>query len=259
MKKNFLVFIVMCFAIGASAQNGAYIEYKTTSSMGAIGSTKINLSEFGSVTEFNITIPQIPSGGTMHRILSKKSNPDVIYMIDDKNKTYTESNIPATSSEDSKNYVVTRKDDEIVNGYKSVHTIVSDGKETYEIWNTKDIPDYNKYSEAFNSNERFGSPKKEQALKAKDCDGMPVKIVCKGDEREDDITIELVKFEKKNFMRSYFEIPAGYSKSESASTAPSGMPEFNIPEESMKMTPEERTQYDFPPDISEEMKKKYGK
>ncbi|HXA02850.1 MAG TPA: DUF4412 domain-containing protein [Cytophagaceae bacterium] len=251
MKKNILVFIAMCFAIAVNAQNGAYIEYKIGSSKGAKGTAKLNFSEFGSISEFNIILPQMPGEGMVNKSLSQKSNPDVVYNINDKNKTYSETKKATTSSDDSKNYVVTRKGEEILNGYKCVHAIITDGIESYEVWNTKDIPDYNKYSEMFKNNKRLGSAKKEQALKAAGCDGLPVKTIHKGNEKEGEMTMELVKVEKKNFTKSDFEIPVGYTKSESVS--PTGRPQIKSQEEIMKMTPGERAKY------IEEMKKQYGK
>jgi hypothetical protein len=253
MKNNILIFIIMCFAIAANAQNGAYIEYKISSSKGAKGTAKLNFSEFGSISEFSMVVPQMPGGGVVNKSLSPKSNPDVVYKIDDKNKTYTETKKITTSSDDSKNYVVTKKGEETVNGYKCVHAILSDGTESYEVWNTKDIPDYNKYSEMFKSNKRLGSAKKEQALKAAGCDGLPVKTIHTGNEKEGEMVMELVKVVKKTFTKADFEIPVGYTKSESGNASPTGRPQIKSQEEIMKMTPEERMKY------IEEMKKQYGK
>jgi hypothetical protein len=253
MKKNILVFIAVCFAAAVNAQNGAYIEYKISSSKGAKGTVKLKFSEFGSASEFNMAIPQMPGGGMVNKSLSKKSNPDVVYSIDDKNKTYTERKKAAGGNDDSKNYAVTKIGNETVNGYKCVHAMISDGTESYEVWNTKDIPDYNKYSEMYNSNKRLGSAKRDQALKDKGCDGLPVKTIHKGNDREGDMTMELVKVEKKNFTKADFEIPAGYTKSGSGSVSPAGGFQMKTQQEIMNMTQEERAKY------IEEMKKQYGK
>jgi hypothetical protein len=253
MKKNILVLMTMCFAVAAYAQNGAYIEYKINSSKGTKGTLKLTFSEFGSTSDFSMVVPQMPGRDIANKSLSQKSNPDIVYKIDDKSKTYAEAKKAAANSDDPKNYTVTRIGEETINGYKCVHAIVSDGIESYEVWNTKDIPDYNRYSEELNNNKRFGSAKREQALKAKGCDGLPVKTFHKGNEKEGDMTMELVKMEKRNFTKSDFEIPAGYTKSEPGNISPAGMPQVKTQEEIMNMSPEERAKY------IEEMKKKYGK
>ena len=94
---------------------------------------------------------------------------------------------------------------------------------------------------------------RDKALKDAGCDGIPVKTIHKGNEREGDITMELVKIDKKTFTKADFELPAGYSKSETATTPTNGGSEIKTQQEIMNMTPEERAKY------IEEMKKKYGK
>ncbi|MGZ3899238.1 MAG: DUF4412 domain-containing protein [Bacteroidia bacterium] len=250
MQKILFLAIAAFLTVSTTAQNGAQMEYKITSTKGATGTVKVNYSEYGSISEMNMVIPQMPGGGMEMKSLIQKSNPDVIYSINDKDKTYSERKTKETSSEDNKTYTVKKLGEEKVNGYKCVHAMVTEGNESHEVWNTKDIGDYEKYSEAFKANKKMSSQKREQALKDAGCDGIPVKTVHKGNEREGDMTMELVKFEKKSFNKSDFEIPAGYTKGSAPSTSPAGM---KSQQEIMNMTPEERAKY------VEEMKKKYGK
>ena len=119
--------------------------------------------------------------------------------MNDQNKTYSESNVSDASNQDNKTYSVKKLGEETVNGYKCVHALITEGTETHEVWNTKDIADFSKYSEAFKTNKRIGSQKREQALKDAGCDGLPVKTVHKGNAQEGDMTMELVKLEKKDF------------------------------------------------------------
>jgi hypothetical protein len=249
MKKTILFISSLCVIAAVNAQNGAHMEYKITSTKGATGNVNVNYSEYGSATDFNMVVPQMPGGGFQNKSLSPAGS-DVVYMINDKDKTYSEVK-KSESNDDNKTYEVKKLGEEKVNGYKCVHALVTEGKETHEVWNTKDIADYAKYSEGMKNNRRLGSAKREQALKDAGCDGLPVKTVHKGNEREGDMTMELVKLEKKNFSKSDFEIPAGYTKS-SAGGAP-GAPGMKSREELMNMSPEERAKY------VEEMKKKYGK
>ncbi|MGZ3883422.1 MAG: DUF4412 domain-containing protein [Bacteroidia bacterium] len=254
--KRFAFVVLSALAISVQAQNGAAIDYKISSTKGASGTMKINFSEFGHSSEFNMVVPQMPGGGITMKSLSMKSTPDVIYTINDKNKTYTEAKKAETQAQDTKTYSVKKVGEETVNGYKCIHAVITEGNETEDVWNTKDIKEYNKYAEAYNTNKRLGSEKREKALKEAGCDGFPVKVVHKGNEREGDMTMELVKMEKKNFSSTDFQLPTGYTKSDSskpAGGAPNGAPQMKSQEELMKMTPEERAKY------VEELKKKYGK
>ncbi len=251
MKKLFISSIALFISVASFGQ-GALIEFKMTSTKGMTGTIITKHSEYGSKVDMNMSAPQMPGGGIQMVSLSKKDNPDVTYVLNEANKTYTErKKTESKAHTDNNTYTVKKVGEEKVNGYKCIHAIVTSGKETYDVWNTKDFPEYAKYAEAMNSNERMGSSKREQALKDAGCEGFPVKTVHKGNDREGEMTMELVKMEKKNYSKSDFEIPAGYTKSEAGSSvSPTGM---KSQEEIMKMTPEERAKY------IEEMKKKYGK
>ncbi len=251
MKKplTLLVYLILCHTL--VSQNGMYIEFKISSSRGNAGSVKVNYSEMGSVSEFSMSVPQIPGGGFVMKTLNKKNNPGTVYFINDNNKTYSESSPTDPANQDTKTYKVKKLGEETVSGYKCVHALVTEGSETHEVWNTKDIAGFDKYNDAFKSNKKVGSQKRDQALKDAGCEGFPVKAihVNKSNPREGDVTMELVKIEKKSFNDSDFEIPKTYSK-----TAPGTVvnPDMKSQQDIMKMTPEERAKY------AEEMKKKYG-
>ena len=249
MKTKILLIIASLYSFILNSQNGAYVEFKITSGKGYNGTAKVNVSEFGSVSEFNMVIPQMPGGGVKNKSLTQKDKPGIIYTINDQNKTYSETSPTDPTNQDLKTYTVKKIGEETLNGYKCVHALVTEGNETHEVWNTKDITDFSKYSEAFKSNKRMGSQKREQALKDAGCDGLPVKTFHKGNAQEGDMTMELVKLEKKNFNKSDFEIPAGYTKGPSSSV----MSGVKTQQELMNMSPEERAKY------IEELKKQHGK
>jgi hypothetical protein len=211
MKTLILSSIAVLAAGILSAQNGAYAEYKVTSSKGPTGTVKLRFSEFGSASEYNMIVPEM-GGGFTSKNLIKKSNPGVVYVINNKLRAYSENKITETVTDDPKTYVVKKLGEEKVNGYKCIHALVTEGTETHEVWNTKDIADYEKYSEAFKYNKKANSQKREQALKEAGCDGLPVKTIHKGDEKNGELTMELVKTEKKTFTATDFELPPGYSK-----------------------------------------------
>ena len=156
--------------------------------------------------------------------LNQKSNPGIIYMINEKDKTYSERKKEEAEKEDRGIHQVKKIGDETVNGYKCVHAQINENGAVSEVWNTKDIADYEKYSSSIKGNRKFGTPKRDKALKDAGCDGMPVKILSKGERPDENFTMELVKIEKKNFSQNDFEIPAGYTKTEGRQGPPMGMP-----------------------------------
>lgn len=256
MKKLTLTIAMFAVTISVNAQSGSHSQFKLASGRGMNGTMDLNYSEYGHTSVMKSTAPQLPGGEMIIKSLSKKSSPDVTYMIDDKNKTYREVKKSAGHRGEEKDVTVKKVGDETVNEYKCVHSIVTEENgATTDMWNTKDIPDYNKYAEALSENKQMGSSKREKALKDAGCEGFPVKMSRKGKSDADGFTMELVKFEKKSFPASDFEIPAGYTKSEGGAGAYPGAAGMGVKsqDEIMKMSPEERQKY------IEEMKKKYGK
>ena len=255
MKKIKFISALILAAFLTVAQNGASFEFKYTSSKGMTGNMNVKHSEFGSKSEVKMQSPKAPGGGMTMVSLIKKDTPDLIYIINDANKSYSEMKKGSSEGkEDTHTYTVKKIGTEKVAGYNCVHSTVTNEKgEVSEMWMSKDVADYSKYSETFNSSKKFGSGKQELAMKAAGCEGFPVKIIHKAKDQEGDVTMELVKFEKKSFSKSDFEVPAGYTKS-AGGPAGMGMPAgMKTQEEIMKMTPEERAKY------VEELKKQYGK
>ena len=82
MKTIITLLLSSTFALSLSAQNGACIEYKITSSKGYSGNIKVNFSEFGSMSEFSMLVPQMPGGGIKNKSLSLKDKPGIIYMLE---------------------------------------------------------------------------------------------------------------------------------------------------------------------------------
>jgi hypothetical protein len=256
MKKITIVIIAVMTSVCIKAQNGAHFQFKMSSNKGLSGTMDLNYSELGSLSEMKMTAPQLPGGEMKSKSLSKKNNPDVLYIIDDNKKTYREQKKSAPNTvKEEKEITVKKIGDETVNGYKCVHAIITEGTSITDVWNTKDFADYEKYSSALVPERQMGNAaKRKQALKDAGCDGLPVKTIKKGNEREGEMTMELVKYEKKSFSSSDFEVPSGYTKTEAPAGGYPGMGgQMKSQDEIMKMTPEERTKY------IEEMKKKYGK
>lgn len=252
MKKGILILALISINAFLAAQSGVYMNFKYSSSKGISGNLIMKHSDFGTKSEIKM-VSQKQGGGMTMTTLLKKDHPELIYMLNDAAKTYTEMKKAEAvgSTEDKGTYTVKKIGNEMINGYKCIHALVTEGKNTTEVWNTKDIPEFLKYSEAIKSDKNLASSKRDQALKDAGCDGFPVKMIRKGNQNDGDVTMELLSCEKKSYSKSDFDIPAGYTKS-SGPAMPAGMPQIKTQQEIMNMTPAEREKY------AEEMKKLYG-
>ena len=233
------------------AQNGAAIEYKITASKGVTGTNKIYFSDKGTRIEMQMIIPQMPGGGYNHVSIIKKEKPTTIYNLNDKSKTYTTTERPSNSdkSESCENCVVKIIGKEKVGNYNCIHATITKGAEVNDYWTSTEVPEYEKYSKENSGGKYMASGSEYAALAKGGAGGFIVKTIAKGG-REGDVTLELVKFEKKENPSSLFEIPTDYKPATFSSPANS-QPAIDA-QKIQNMTPEERQKY------IEEMKKQYG-
>jgi hypothetical protein len=244
MKKSVTLICTLLLALTGFAQNGALIKMKLSSDKTNIsGNMLVYHSAVGSRSEMTMQMAQLPTGMSFVSMM-KYSEPDKVILLNEKNKTYSESRIGDVT--DNNEYTVTILGTESVKGYACTHALVTDktGMST-EVWNTKDIADYSAYKKIYNSNPQAGSYKRDKALEDAGVDGFPVKTKMKT--REGEMTMELESIEKKELAANLFEIPSDYTKTDNPAGAilPSAT-------DIQKMSPEQRTK------LKENMKKQYG-
>ncbi|MFL5765449.1 MAG: DUF4412 domain-containing protein [Bacteroidia bacterium] len=250
MKNLFLSSLLIIAATAASAQTGAQVDFKISSSMGASGTIRGYYSGGNSRVEMTMNIPQMPGGGFNRTSIVKSEEPLKSYQLDDKSKTYTVVTAPAPSKESADEYTVKVIGKDKVAGYGCIHVQVTKKGEVSEYWTTKEIAEYEQYA-GKGDNKYMGSSSMYEALKKQNADGFIIKSYMK-DPRGGDFTMELVKIEKKELAKALFTIPADYKLNQNAAIAP-GNPAQNIDIQKIQnMTPEERAKY------IEEMKKQYG-
>jgi len=248
MKKLLLV-SVFTILITALFSQGFYVEYKL-SGVGS-GSMKSFSQDGNSRSEVSVNAAQM---GTMKiTSLTLKSEPNKIYLLNEKDKTYTE--VSSSNDEDYKDhaqadYNVTVVGKETVNGYNATHVkIAINGKLREELWTTKDIVGYADFSKI--KTKYTGKDNLYKALAAKGADGMPVRI--KADEHGQSMQMDLVKAEKRNSPGALFSL-SGYSKSENdfgGIMGNEGMQQMM--EKLQNMTPQEREE------MVKQMQQIYGK
>lgn len=257
--RNKLSLSLSILAVAAStafAQFEGNLEMKVSTTDGegnsqTSGTMKMAVSKAGARTEMNMAM----GGMTMNMVmLFKTDNPNVLYKINDANKSYMEINLakmremaPRQQNEDK--VTVTKLGEEKLLGYKTQHVLVVQGEMTNEMWTAKDFMDFATYSklQPAGARKKASSEALTKALKDAGADGMPLKSVTPtGDGGK--ATMEVVKADKQSLPAATFEIPAGYTKSAGGMmdmmggmSGPKADEAHKAMEDAMKnMTPEQR-------------------
>lgn len=241
MKKILLSALLPVVLICELFAQGYYIEMKITSDQqGFSGNMKLYFQDGNSRSDISMTVPMM--GAMNFSTITQAKTPGVAYMLDEKNKTYSE--IKTDSDEEWKDYPqsdyeVTVIGKETVNGYSATHVNVKrkGSKTSEDYWNTKDIAEYAGFSKI--KSKYTGKENLDKALEAKGAAGFPVRI--KTVEQGTAIQIDVVKAEKKTNPASLCSLE-GYKKSESASILPAGIDLNEIMKNAQNMTPEQLEQ-----------------
>ncbi|HQQ79418.1 MAG TPA: DUF4412 domain-containing protein [Thermoanaerobaculia bacterium] len=219
------------------------------------GTGKAYVSSAGARSELDIQTAQMPFKMTT---LMKASNPEIMYMINDEQKSYAEIDLKKMREQTAKyrdkskeTWSVKKLGKETVNGYSSEHVLVTraeDAKSEQELWTSKDISGLS--YESMRGLMRRGNQSDEgmmKALRDAGVDGFVVKMITREKGNPAPLaTMELTKVERKALKAALFEIPAGYAKKEGMMGAASVMAPPGANDEMRKamegLTPEQRKQ-----------------
>ena len=242
MKKSILLF-ALCVGASLLFSQGYYIEFKITSSAKSAevsGSMKLFSQDGNSRSEIVMKTPQAPDGEEIKfTSLSLKDEPQKVYLLNEKDKTYSELNSGSANDytdypQSSYEVIVIGK--EIVNSYNTTHVSIKiNGTQQEEMWTTKDIVGYADFSKL--RSKYTGKDNLYKALAAKGADGMPVRI--KVNEHGQSMQIDLLKAEKRNNAASLFSL-SGYTTRERFSGVPGTEGMQQMIEKLQNMTPQER-------------------
>jgi hypothetical protein len=254
MKKTVLAMLAGAALVATPvfAQFEGEITMKMTMREGA-GTGKNFISKAGVRSELDIQGSKMPMKMTT---LVRTATPDLVYLINDAQKSYTEIDVKKTREQLEKTrgkkepWAVKKLGRETVNGYACEHVLITrgdDAKSEMEWWTSKDIAGLS--YEAMRGLMRRGADNDEGILKAlKDAgaDGFAVKMITREKGNPNPVmTMELTKIEKKSVPAALFEIPAGYRKAEGmmgAMGAASPEQQEQMRKAMEKLTPEQRKQ-----------------
>lgn len=222
---------------------GVYIEMKisTTGEKEIVsGLMKAYSQDGNSRTEMNMNVSGAPAGMGNMTMLTLKSNPNTVYMINEKDKTYSE--FSSTSElEDMKDYPqseyeVTLLGIDKVNNYTCKHVRVKrkGSNREMEMWTTTEIDGYADF--AMVKTKYTGKANMYKAMEAKGAVGFPVRI--KSIDHGHEVRIDLVKAEKRNNPAVLFSL-SGYTKQEGAGI-PGGPEMQEMMKQLQNLTPAER-------------------
>ena len=226
------------------------------------GTGKIFVTPSAYRTEWEMSLPEsarnrkeAPQKMKM-KMFGKVAQPNVLYMVNDENKTYSVWDT-AKAAEDSKNlpketYTVERLGAGSVAGIACQRALLTSSKgDQIEVCVTKEFGASGDWIAAMNRREHSAGSW-IQALKEKGLEGFPVRwSMRRKGATEPFMTMELTRLEKKSLPASLFEVPAGYRKTDVAmgGLTPEQEKAISDAREQMnktleKMTPEQRKAYE---------------
>ncbi len=213
MKKLlFLVSLLCCLSGSAFAQFEGEIQMKITAAEGG-GTMTMFVGKNAIKTEMNLSAEKMQMQVAS---LMKMDNPNIIYIINNKSKSYSEIDLKEMEkmaqgmSPTKDTYKVQKLGKEKILGYECDHVRVSDSDGDMEMWIAKGILDYDTFKK-FNQGQQADGL--EKALKDAGVLGMPLKQITRKGTAEQTV-MEAVKINKSKLPASTFEIPQGYKKTE---------------------------------------------
>ncbi len=255
MKKTVLAVLAgaALAAAPAFAQFEGEITMKMTMREGS-GTGRNYISKAGVRSELDVQGTKMPMKMTT---LMRVATPDVVYLINDLQRSYTEidtrktrEQLEKTRGKNKDAWKVKKLGKETVSGYTCEHVLVTrgdDAKSEMEWWTSKDIAGLS--YESMRGLMRRNADNDEGVLKAlrdAGADGFVVRMVTREKGNPNPVTtMEITKVEKKSVPAALFEIPAGYRKAEGMMGA-MGVASPEQQEQMRKamenMTPEQRKQ-----------------
>ncbi len=180
---------------------------------------KLYISKDGTRFEINITDPSSEAVLMNLVTFTPADEPDMLYTLNAKEKTYTVINMTElmedldslVKKEEEKDFKVEKLGTETLLGYKCSHVRITDENGETEMWLTKDLISAADFAR-LQPGRKKGTASFDIRLKKAGLDGFPLKTFDKASET----TFEFTEIERKKLGKSYFSVPAGYTKKESA-------------------------------------------
>jgi hypothetical protein len=203
-----LILSLVSWKIYAPPPNGMVMHLKMISSKGTMGNISIYYDTPGSRIEVAATMGAIVITKTS---IVKKSEPGIVYQLDDKNKTYSTVDVSyAETDKVDEPAIATLIGMDSLDGYKCKHVKIIQGEKKWEMWTTTSITEYAQFSAVMNKARYIGNHGVHVALKAINAEGFPVKTILT--DKDGITTTELTGVDHKPLSASLFNVPPDYKK-----------------------------------------------
>ncbi|MCG3191903.1 MAG: hypothetical protein DIJKHBIC_01132 [Thermoanaerobaculia bacterium] len=233
----------------------------TTSSSQAQGKIKMLIGKTGARSEMDMTAmaPAGQAGGANMKIVSlqKFANPNVVYMLNDANKTYSKVDVSearknAGGAKDDTTYTVKKGAAGSVAGYSCQNaTLTSSKGDEMDMCVSKEFMSAGDWTKMMSRAQNTGGGNMMKALKDNGLEGMPIRMTMKTKGRTETVTTELVSAKKQAVPDSTFDVPAGYKETDTMGMFMSPEMQKQMEDAMKNLTPEQRKQI-------EQMMKKGG-
>jgi len=252
---------VVCLALapGALAAQEGVATYKyilRENSAAPDGQSRVYFSPTGARVEMQLNMSQTSEkrrsqGGAPTTIkmttISKVSEPDRLYSVNDENKTYSVTDLAkireGNREMDRVTYTVQRQGSDRVAGIACEKALVTSSKgDQIEVCVSNAIAGSSNWLSAMNrqsGHNNWFKSMNEAGLK-----GFPIRMKFHGAAVGAEIEMELVSLEKKSVPASMFQIPAGYRETSAMGVGMSSEQEKQMKDALSRMTPEQRKAYE---------------
>jgi Domain of unknown function (DUF4412) len=225
MRKLFTLVAVFCFLLStAQTSFEGLIELSTsTTQRPNLASTKMYFSALGGRVETEMKFS--PNRKPFKTIrIHKYDTKDLYWVLNEAAETYSVTDLSNYKPDEREEKKVTVKvlGKELVMGLNCVHILISTSSGETEMWTTKELMDYTAYKKLNESDSKSRISSFANALIEAKAEGFPVKTL-KKDGKGGNITIEIVKIERKTIDKSLFEVPSNYTKTETPTSGIEGV------------------------------------
>ena len=180
---------------------------------------KLFISKNGTRFEIDLADPETGTALMHLATFTPSDEPNLLYTLNEQAKTYSvidmsrliEDLEAIETEEKEREYTVEKLGTETLLGYKCTHVRITDDHGETEMWLTKDLISAADFARLQPGGKK-GKASFDIRLKKAGLEGFPLKTW----DRESNTTFEFVEIERKKLDKSYFSVPAGYTKKESA-------------------------------------------
>lgn len=208
---KYLSLLFTLITVSATAQNAGHIKFKVTASGQNIFMDAYYKKGAGMRMEMKAEM----KGESMNMVTLKlDSKPSTLYMLNERNKTYSETDVSADSkrsnSTDDKTYKVTMIGNETIAGYACKHVkVTTDKNDAFDLWTCGNLSGFD-INDLMRDNPEIRQHNFTKALT--DANAMGAVLKMSSQKRGEEFVMEAITIDKTEPAAGLFQIPSNYTK-----------------------------------------------